>query len=363
MLPLNNKSAASLALAGLLALGITANGSIALSCCSVDKAEFSNTIGWAGETVLNGKIVHILGYQNKAVNRARRMVEPVASAPATQSKTPAAAAPTKPTVNVRTSLKTATSNTVPAGNAMLLPIPSRVRMTQDNFMDTSKYKDLLFDMKNAVIPPSRAVQDGTVTKGFGSDVQVFTKGMYTVVLAQNAAAIPGALSRVPAEKRPQMNKEIFDAYAKWYPGWTFALCCFNESVTGNDPLIWWYEPKNPHAMFFPALDAHDGHAPKLNTEVDVDHTLIVSSHKMPNWTANTPLSDVKKVLYSQRPAKSTPLGQLIPDVVAGRFYKMRLANGDFVFETNDVRGGRCNPMRKLPPGTGGNPETHVPGID
>lgn len=249
----------------------------------------------------------------------------------------------------------------PTGNAMLLPIPAKSRMTSENFLDTSGYEDILNDMKTALMPPQRDdIKSAEIPRGL--DVQVFSKGMYTVVLSPNAADIPKALNRVPIDKRPAINKEIFDAYTKWYPGWTFALCCFKDSVTKSDPMVWWYDPMNPHTLFFPALDAHTGHRPKLNAEVEVNHTLIVSSFKNLAWTAHTPLSELKRVSYSKRPPKGTVLGSILPDVVAGRTYKTSMPNGDFIFETADVRSGRCNPLRKLPPGAG-EVETHVPGID
>ena len=361
---LNNNNRSRQIFCALIAISMVFIGYAAVpgsACCSLAPADFNNTVGWAGETVYKGKIVHVLGYQNQAFNKmivapslvtlgkhvALADVDAKAAAnraAATGQAPPAkAAAPTKPT-----------------GNAMLLPIPARARMTPENFLDTSEYKDILNNMKTAVAPPARKQKSSEITRGL--DIQVFSKGMYTVVLSPNATDIPKALNRVPLDKRPAINKEIFDAYAKWYPGWTFALCCFKDSITESDPMVWWYEPLNPHTLFFPALDAHTGHRPKLNENVEVNHTLIVSSYKNQAWTAHTPLSELRSVAYSKKPPKTSLLGQMLPDVVAGRTYKTSMPNGDFIFETADVRSGRCNPMRKLPPGAGES-ETHVPGID
>jgi hypothetical protein len=358
--------------AQLIATAVTGHGTItgsgvlgADACCSLDPAQFVNTVGWAGETIKDDKIVHILGYQNNVANRRNY----TAASAATAGKNPKASTSGKTTsrAGVTAAKRTAKPQAAdegPMGNAMLLPIPSKARMTEANFMDISKYKNLLADMKKVVIvPPKRMAHPaGDSNTRQAEPVQVFSKGMYTVVLAKDAEDIPAALARVPAAKRPRVNKEIFAAYKKWYPGWTFALCCFKDEVDGNDPMIWWYEPMNPHTIFFPALDAHDGHPPKLTEEVRVDHVLIVSSHKNNAWLADTWLSDLKRVPYSSRPPRGTPLGELIPDAVAGRYYETMLPNGDFVFETADVRGGRCNPMRKLPPGAG-EVEKETPGVD
>lgn len=192
----------------------------------------------------------------------------------------------------------------------------------------------------------------SVQAGFSNslDVQVFNKGSYTVVLATSAAAIPDALSRVPENKRPQINREIFEAYDKWYPGWTFALCCFDSSLQTPEPLVWWYRPRNPDQIFFPALDAHTGRAPVLNSLVDVDHRLVVSSSKMVAPLADTLFSPVHAVQLS-RPAS---VQKFIPADVMGRTYTGKMPQGDFLFNTTDVRLGIFRPYRMEPAGSAGN---------
>lgn len=149
------------------------------ACCSLKPASFSSTKGLAAEAQVKGKLVHLLAYQNAVQNLA-----------------------------------------VAGGNAMFLPIPAKkASMTRENILDTSTATQFLTDMERSITPvPRNADKSRSFSSNAVPEVIVFDHGIYTIVLAQDAKSIPTALSRVPVEKRPAMNNEIFDAYAKWYPG-------------------------------------------------------------------------------------------------------------------------------------------------
>ena len=163
---------------------------------------------------------------------------------------------------------------------MLLPIPAKPgSMTRFNVVNSSTCPHILSDMARAVTPirPHRMLMSRGMASGAPA-IQVFDTDIYTVVLARNAKDIPSALSQVPADKRPAINSAIFNAYSRWYPHWTFALCCFNTTKKASArPLIWWYQPLNPNVLFFPAIDAHNGNPPDLKANVAVDHVLAVGS--------------------------------------------------------------------------------------
>jgi hypothetical protein len=304
----------------------------------VQVAEFSNTYGWAGETEKDGKLVHVMLYHNSARNL------------------------------FLTSDSKGETLTEPSGNAMILPIPAVPgSMTSANMMDGAAYKPIgrmLYDatpgffehVMKVLMSILASVASGPEPMGMSKGAvqvmdhyEIFGRGSYTVVLANNASIIPEALSKVPLKVRPKINKEIFDAYQKWYPGWTFALCCF-EKQAGGEPIVWWYEPKDPSELFFPALDAHTGKPPILNTSVDVDHHLTVSSTNMLTLLASTPFSAVRKVLGAQ---PSDP--PFVPKHVMGSEFSGKLPQGDFVFSTTDLRMGLYRPLRKLPPGASQDP--------
>src|SRR5205823_2395778 len=102
---------------------------------------------------------------------------------------------------------------------------------------------ILQDYSRALFPPV-VMQPAGLSRSKGMplepEVEVFDSGIYTVVLARDARAIPGALSQVPAAKQPVLNPELFQAYARWYPDWTFALCCFsNRQAARATPMLWW----------------------------------------------------------------------------------------------------------------------------
>ena len=273
----------------------------ALACCSLGPAHFSKTRGLAAEVRVKGKLVHLLGYQNTALNRSKA-----------------------------------------GGNALLLPIPARRdSMGPANILDTSTCPNAFQDMETAVHKASTTRTLEISREGNG--VQVFDHDIYTIVLARDAKAIPGALNQVKEERRPSLAPEIFAAYGDWYPGWTFALCCFNTKAEAQgSPMIWWYEPLHPESLFFPALDAHNGKPPDLKAEVEVDHMLMVSS-----WQMTTPRN--RPVEYTDR-SIAPAVRAYLPHKVIGRQMEGMMPNGDFVFDLKKVQRGDFSPQRSLPPG-------------
>lgn len=265
-------------------------------CCTLEPAELSNTILYAAEANVNGKLVHVLGYQNRAQTRGP--------------------------------------------NAMILPFPAIEAMGPGNVLDTSSCKHILDDYAEAIRPRSRGM-----SKGFGYDhdsfneVQVFDSGRYSVVLAKDARAIPDALGLVPAGKRPALNPAIFQAYSEWYPGWPIALCCFDGAVE-SEPMLWWYVPRDNNRLFLPALDAHDGKPPVLGQRVSVDHTILFGSTIRPRGY---------KVHFQDTvdPALEPYLAKL----VIGATIKQTMPNGDFWLPVEKIQQMKPSAQR-VPPTLG-----------
>jgi len=236
------------------------------------------------------------------------------------------------------------------GNAMLLPIPAVPgTMSQLNCIPTKWCPRILQDYSLALIPPlpaSAYMLLSSATPPKPERVQMFESGIYTVVLAENAEAIPAALSRVPERKRPTMNPALFEAYSAWYPNWTFALCCFNVFHAAHaTPMLWWYEPMNPNVLFAPGVDCHTGDVPDLTAEVVVDHTIIAGSYL---------LKGGKRVRFRDW-FGSGASPYLCPRVIGGRTqrapdgYVCTLPNGDFTIPVEDTRAGRFKYERVKPP--------------
>jgi hypothetical protein len=294
-------------------------------CVCLAKARLSNTILYAAEVRPDGgEVVHVLGYQNSVQNLA--------------------------------------GNGAPHGNAMILPFPAVPgTMTQKNVVPTDDCPHILEDLARAV-----RWQDGGAPRGLAKGaapdaVEVFDTGIYTVALAQDVRAIPGALKRVPAAKRPAFNPPIFDAYAEWYPGWTVALCCFNNlDAARATPLLWWYRPADPEQLFAPALDCHSGAVPDLGAQVKVDHTVAVSSYLMDEdgfWKGTRG----EKGAYLEQGARVHYIDSLPASVqpylcrhAVGSTYEKRMRNGDFVCSVKKLRegvyGGKGVLRRVGPPG-------------
>lgn len=249
-------------------------------CCSLRPAKLTNTVLYAAEALHEGRRVHVMGYQNRAENL---------------SKGP---------------------------NAMLLPIPARAPMGPDNMLDTTGAKNIMRDYAQAVRPP-RSRYGGPAPAS--ESVQVFDKGSFTVALADKASDLAGAVGRIPANKRPEVNAEVFAVYDQLYPGWKMALCAWDGTLEA-EPLLWWYEPQDPTTLFMPALDAHDGGPPRIGANVEVDHSVVVGSVTNPTG---------KQVLF--RDALPTHLTPFLATKVSGvEFHERSMRNGDFVCPTNNL---------------------------
>lgn len=201
-------------------------------CVTLGSARLSNTIIYASKAQRQGRDVHVLAYQNRAQS--------------------------------------------PGPNAMILPIPTDEPMGPENIVDTREARWFLEDLDEAARIHSRGVGMKGLLLGAPAAVQVFNSGSYTVVLATDAEAIQGALNQVPVEKRPTVAPGFFTEYAKLYPGWPIAVCCWSGRISA-EPLLWWYVSKYPRWLFFPTVDAHDGGPPLDRNVARVDHALLWGS--------------------------------------------------------------------------------------
>jgi hypothetical protein len=233
-------------------------------CVSLRPASFTSTIVYAHATVFHGRSVHVLGYQNNAKSE------------------------------------------VPGPNAMILPIPASAAMGPENAIDTRGFASLLKDYVESLTPGYRGDLSLPVCGAPPpARVQVFQRGSYAIVLASDAStgAIMAALESLPETKRPPIDRALFDAYLRWYPGWHLAICCFEGSVVA-EPMLWWYEPMMPDALFLPGLDAHDGGVPDLDAEVKLDHAIIVGVESERSVSATLPAGVPEEV----RPLLATRIG-------------------------------------------------------
>lgn len=248
-------------------------------CCTLRPAALSNTILYSGEALNEGKLVHVLGYQNRA------------------------------------------RNLFAGPNAMILPFPAEAKMGRANCLNGTGLRWLMknlaepFEMKRIMRSMGSSKSALLGSRG----ISVFESGEYTVVLADDARDIPTALDKVPEAKRPELNEEVFDSYAKWYPNWPIALCCFeSRKEMEPDPLLWWFEPMDEKVLFAPALDAHNGSAPDLSAQVRVDHTVVFGSTRTPRGAT---------VRY--RSAVPQHVVPFMPGRVVGHDFKGSQQNGDF----------------------------------
>lgn len=197
-------------------------------CVSMGPSEMSKTIVYAAEAVVEGEVVQVTGYQNRASS--------------------------------------------PGPNGMLLPFLTYQTMSQRNAIDMTACPKLLERMQFQLEPRTRSESDRATAGG----VQAFDVGSYSVILAENPRDIARHLDLVPEAKRPAPNPALCEAYADLYPGHPVALCCWSGSVE-VEPLMWWWKSKLQGRLFLTGMDAHNGAPPDLKATVERDHYLIWGS--------------------------------------------------------------------------------------
>ncbi|MGW1812736.1 hypothetical protein ACWCQM_04010 [Streptomyces sp. NPDC002125] len=270
-------------------------------CISTGEAAFSGTIAYCGRLRhhVHG-LVHVLGYQNTAVN--------LSDGP----------------------------------NAMLLHLPTK-QLTPQHFLSARRADDVLRRMV-AAVERDAFEDDGIAWMGAESrPVQVFDHDVYTVLLADDPTAVPAALWQVPPHRRPRLDPDLLRFYADRFPDHTIAVCCFdNADARRAKPLLLWYPPLDPDRLTVPALDSHTGGAPDLDAAVPVDHWVLFSSDDAPSdW--GVPVEYPRDMRHRLR--------EFLPAAVVGRHFGdgRTLPNGDFTISHRDLLSGGADRIERLRP--------------
>jgi hypothetical protein len=235
---------------------------------------------------------------------------------------------------------------------MILHIPSAEVMTRKNVIESDDAGQFLTSVIEASKPQTRTrgLKGGVLMAGAASapDVEVFETGIYTVVLSQKPSLILQALrDRVPERRRPKVSVSLMRWYQQHFPGWSFALCCFDNSVVRKSkPLVWWYKPKYPQFLFAPGVDAHDGNPPDLDAKVACDHEVAFGS-----MVEDLPRSDRYRPRIRLDPRNHGKLGSLLPKHGTYKGYtsygKGGFRNADFVMDLEGFYHGAPKIQRGL----------------
>jgi hypothetical protein len=316
------------------------------------KVNPSNTILLGGRCRRQGQLVHYLGYFNQVnsdkpkggrhnffdddelfalmdsitgENRTNRHSQPRVQAPSFGYHA-------KPAVQQR-------------GNAMLIPIPAvKGTFSAKNLIPLGRNNTVFADYARAITAP----EDGLLSfstrgsRSFSPDVEVvkgFDDGLYDLVIASSAAIIPSVLDSIAADKRPEVNVDLYNKLDLLYPGWSWLLFCFSmaDADKAGGALIT-YTSQYPDLIILPGLDGHSGDVETGN--VEVDHTLIVGSE---NFQSHAEPVDGQRNLWTRQ-------NTYLPERVIGTKVSRSMPQGDFIFNATEVDNGVFNCLRDLPPG-------------
>lgn len=273
-------------------------------CCTLEEAQISNTVIYAGDTRHPTEgLVHVIGYQNRISSEGV--------------------------------------------NAMLLPFPAEGKVGRQNLVNGQAFKDILTAYGDAVerLRP-QMLGDDMLRSAFDDDqpigcaaassFEVFESGSYTIFLADNVGSLGLALKE-DTRYRDQLKipYRFLLSLKEMYPNWPMALCCFEGRMDAPEPLFWWYHPRHPNLLFAPAIDAHDGNPPKLGQIVHRQHTLAFASHEGREIDPTLDYAIVNTVPTDHR--------WMFSARVCGTVLDMPTQNGDFVCDMSYVRDPNQDP--------------------
>ncbi|MCA9802124.1 MAG: hypothetical protein KC777_09065 [Cyanobacteria bacterium HKST-UBA02] len=337
-------------------------------CCSAWPVIFSKTITGTWEVLVDGTVHHVLWYQNRVnagndprdrdfnllvrlgvqgedwqrLHRTYHDTDKILAS-VIEAEVAWRQAGKSPRSYLRASVTEADS-AEHTGNCLIIPLSGTWNSIR--LLDTSSTPDLLSDIDRAmIIPPvaSPVPMAGAGTgRGFArAEVRIVKFDIYDVVLAEDARAIPGALSRVDSDRRPVINEAVFDTLSDWYRC-PVALCCFNNEKSGEaKPLGFAFEPLFAENLVVYTLDAHDGRPPDSRTEVWVDHTIFVGSY------LNRSEENCGRIIYKNDIPDD--LAPFLLDRAMGTPVQGWRRNGDYLFPVAAVRKGEFEGIRTLPP--------------
>jgi hypothetical protein len=215
-------------------------------------------------------------------------------------------------------------------NCMLLHLPSREPMTEENVIATTDFKGYVDDIEEALWPQRMLGGTRGRSKSLSCDsavVHIFDVDVYTIVMSQSIEAAYSALNLVRADRRPRIKPSLKSFYASNFSDNCFAYCCFNNREARKAaPLLFWYYPKNKNVGVLPAIDSHDGNEPNIGEFVETDHKIIFGSQ-----LHNPGMCEVRYYLDSKVPEH---LKWLFPKWVIGRKINQKTKNADFLIDIN-----------------------------
>lgn len=216
-------------------------------------------------------------------------------------------------------------------NCLFFPIPMRptiANLERVSVIDTANFPNLLADMAEA------GKNEGRGLLAFSKSLEAPRTGMM-VAETLNTHVVIGDLrhtervlrNHVPAERRPEIAPEFLARVIELRPDASGVFVCFDQPYMfrPEPAFIIFEQDLCPDLLVFPALDGH-GAPPDINTNVQVDHTLVfeVGGHGTPgNQEYGHPVS------YRERHQIPPVVQSLLPERVLARTINDWLPNGDF----------------------------------
>lgn len=235
-------------------------------------------------------------------------------------------------------------------NCMITCWPINGKVRYQDMLDTSSMPHLMNDFQQAIAPPAAL---GSRAQAPKSTFDVHAIGIYHHVWLYPGFTIgemDQAFSRVPAEKRPRIDQSWYQFIAKYYPGFSLLVSCFNNTQPGKEMIIFRARPDfkllsatfSTPVAYICTVDAHNGEPPNMHANVAMDHQIAVGT--------NDPQGNRR-----WRPVTYTDLvppdwQKFLPTYLIGREYQnIQLPNGDFVVPLASIDAGQPDFVRHTPP--------------
>lgn len=275
------------------------------------------------------------------------------------------------TVHVLT-LQVSPANLSEGANAIVIPIPARNPLREENLIDCKRTPNVMRDCLFALRPPPpmlvEAKHHEAVVNPLGDPAPVsrnvprlapttpraaslrhapvvmhdpeedVSHNAYRMYFTGKAYKLADQLAKIPVEYRPRANDDMLHFLQERFGNWPLMLYCFRKRARMRvPPISLWYDPIVPHLALIPGITALDGKAPDLRARVDLSHWAFVGVNANPRAQlrgAHDHLKHMRPVHYTD--ALSSIARALLPTHICGQYFEGEMQNGDFLVEVSKI---------------------------
>ncbi|MGL4758219.1 MAG: hypothetical protein ACRCXZ_02705 [Patescibacteria group bacterium] len=165
-------------------------------------------------------------------------------------------------------------------NCMVLPMVNAESLS-GNQIFLAPYESVLDDILSSALsgPPTRSGSSRSLS---AKSIEIIERGIYTIIVYNDASLVKDALLDVPTNKRPEFNQGTLNLLNNLDS--SGILACFDNAESKKAaPICIRYKTKDPSIMVAPGWDDHDGTG-DVSKNVKRDHTIVFTAQDYSTWS-------------------------------------------------------------------------------